>query len=103
MKFLILELNEYNYEILKSYYEKYNFKYIKKILNYHHTTTYTKDLYKGNNNQEGFLDPWSQWVSIHTLKSSKYHKIKNLGDVPKLKFKQFWEMKKKLIFIFGDP
>ena len=103
MKFLILELNEYNYEILKSYYEKYNFKYIKKILNYHHTTTYTKDLYKGNNNQEGFLDPWSQWVSIHTLKSSKYHKIKNLGDVPKLKFKQFWEMKKKIDFYIWGP
>ena len=103
MKFLILELNEYNYEILKSYYEKYNFKYIKKILSYHHTTTYTKDLYKGNNNQEGFLDPWSQWVSIHTLKSSKYHKIKNLGDVPKLKFKQFWEMKKKIDFYIWGP
>ena len=103
MKFLILELNEYNYEILKSYSEKYNFKYIKKILNYHHTTTYTKDLYKGNNNQEGFLDPWSQWVSIHTLKSSKHHKIKNLGDVPKLKFKQFWEMKKKINFYIWGP
>ena len=103
MKFLILELNEYNYEILKSYSEKYNFKYIKKILNYHHTTTYTKDLYKGNNNQEGFLDPWSQWVSIHTLKSSKYHKIKNLGDVPKLKLKQFWEMKKKINFYIWGP
>ena len=103
MKFLILELNEYNYKILKSYSKKYNYKYIKKILDYHHTTTFTKDLYKGNNNQEGFLDPWSQWVSIHTLKSSKYHKIKNLGDVPKLKLKQFWEMKKKIDFYIWGP
>ena len=95
MKFLILELNEFNHKILKDYSKKNNYKYIKKILDYNHTKTFTNDIYKGNNNQDGFLDPWTQWVSIHTLKPSIHHKVKNLGDVPKIKFKQFWEIKKK--------
>ncbi len=103
MNFLILELNEFNYEILKKYSKKYNFKYIKKILKYNHSKTFTKDTYKGNNNQDGYLDPWSQWVSIHTLKKSKIHKIKNLGDVPKLRFKQYWELKKNLDFYIWGP
>ncbi len=103
MNFLILELNEFNYEILKNYSKRYNFKYIKKILKYNHSITFTKDTYKGNNNQNGYLDPWSQWVSIHTLKNSKIHKIKNLGDVPKLKFKQYWELKKNLDFYIWGP
>ena len=97
MKLLVLELNEYNFDILKKYSKKYNFKYIKKILNFHHTKTTTEDVYLGNNNQYGYLDPWSQWVSIHTLTKSKKHKIKNLGDVPGLKIKQIWELKKHQI------
>lgn len=103
MKYLILELNEFNHKILKDYSSKNNYKYITKILNYNHTKTFTNDVYKGNNNQDGFLDPWTQWVSIHTLKPSIHHKVKNLGDVPKLKFRQFWEIKKKINFyIWGS-
>ena len=98
MKLLILELNEFNFEILQKYSNKYNFKNIKKVLNFYHTKSTTKDEYLGDNNQHGYLDPWSQWVSIHTLKSSKKHKIKNLGDIPNLKIKQIWELKKNIDF-----
>ena len=103
MKLLVIELNEFNYEILKKYSKKYNFKYLKKILNFKHTKTTTKDVYLGDNNQHGYLDPWSQWVSIHTLTGSKKHKIKNLGDIPKLKFKQIWELKKNINFYIWGP
>ena len=103
MKLLVIELNEFNYEILKKYSKKYNFKYLKKILNFNHTKTTTKDVYLGDNNQHGYLDPWSQWVSIHTLTGSKKHKIKNLGDIPKLKFKQIWELKKNINFYIWGP
>ena len=102
MKLLVLELNEFNYEILKKYSKKYNYKYLKKILSFNHTKT-TKDIYEGNNNQYGYLDPWSQWVSIHTLTNSKKHKIKNLGDIPKLKLKQIWELKKNINFYIWGP
>ena len=103
MKLLVLELNEYNFDILKKYSKKYNLKYVKKILNFHHTKTTTEDVYLGNNNQYGYLDPWSQWVSIHTLTKSKKHKIKNLGDVPGLKIKQIWELKKNINFYVWGP
>ena len=103
MKLLVLELNEFNYEILKKYSKKYNYKYLKKILSFNHTKTTTKDIYEGNNNQYGYLDPWSQWVSIHTLTNSKKHKIKNLGDIPKLKLKQIWELKKNINFYIWGP
>ena len=103
MKLLVLELNEFNHKILNDYSKKFNFRYIKKILGFHHTKTITKDIYLGDNNQYGYLDPWSQWVSIHTLTNSKKHKIKNLGDVPKLKIKQIWELKKKINFFIWGP
>ena len=103
MKLLVLELNEFNFNILKKYSKKYNYKYIKKITNFYHTKTTTKDVYSGNNNQYGYLDPWTQWVSIHTLANSKKHKIKNLGDVPELKIKQIWELKKNTNFYIWGP
>ena len=31
MKLLVLELNEYNFDILKKYSKKYDFKYIKNL------------------------------------------------------------------------
>mgnify|MGYP001375561900 FL=1 len=98
MSLLVLELNEFNHKILSNYSKKFNFRYIKKILNFHHSKTTTKDTYLGDNNQYGYLDPWSQWVSIHTLTNSKKHKIKNLGDIPELKIKQIWELKKNIDF-----
>ena len=75
-KIFILELNEFNLDILKYYSKKYKLTNIKKILKFHSTKTFTKDRYLGNNNQFGYLDPWSQWVSIHTQKEAKIHKIK---------------------------
>lgn len=103
MSLLVLELNEFNHKILSNYSKKFNFRYIKKILNFHHSKTTTKDTYLGDNNQFGYLDPWSQWVSIHTLTNSKKHKIKNLGDIPELKIKQIWELKKNIDFYIWGP
>ena len=90
-KLFILELNEFNHKLLKYYSKKYNLNNLNKVLKFNTTKTYTSDRYIGDNNQFGYLDPWSQWVSIHTQKKAKIHKIKNLGDVPSLKYKQVWE------------
>tara|TARA_B100001778_G_scaffold285352_1_gene252144 strand:+ start:726 stop:1973 length:1248 start_codon:yes stop_codon:yes gene_type:complete len=100
-KIFILELNEFNLDILKYYSKKYKLTNIKKILKFHSTKTFTKDRYLGNNNQFGYLDPWSQWVSIHTQKEAKIHKIKNLGDIPSLKIKQIWEKRHEDFYIWG--
>lgn len=100
-KLFILELNEFNHKLLKYYSKKFNLNNINKILKFNTTKTYTSDRYIGDNNQFGYLDPWSQWVSIHTQKKAKVHRIKNLGDVPSLKFKQIWEKRSEDFYIWG--
>lgn len=37
------------------------------------------------------LDPWVQWVSVHTETPSQEHEVIRLGDVTKLKHTQIWE------------
>ena len=71
-KLFLLELNEFNINILKYYSKKYNLTNIQKILKFNKTNTYTNDRYIGDNNQFGYLDPWSQWVSIHTQTPAKF-------------------------------
>ncbi len=85
-KIIILELNEFNFDLMKDISEKHSFQNLKKILSYNHAKTITADTY-----DSGFLEPWSQWVSVHTGVPSTKHQIKHLGDVPDLKFKQIWE------------
>ena len=44
------------------------------------------------NNKEHFgLDPWVQWVSIHTGYPHSKHQIDHLADIQKLKYPQIWE------------
>ncbi|MBE9488791.1 MAG: hypothetical protein IMY67_00735 [Bacteroidetes bacterium] len=83
---IFIELNEFNFELLEIASEKYNLPNIKKILKYNKTKTITDDVYNS-----GYLEPWVQWVSIHTGLSSTKHQIQNLGDIPKLEVKQLWE------------
>lgn len=97
----IIELNEFNLNILKIYAKKFNLHSLNKILQFNITRTFTRDRYIGDNNQSGYLDPWTQWVSIHTQTLAKKHKIKNLGDTTNLNFKQIWEKSKKTYFIWG--
>ena len=100
--YFIFELNEFNIKLLQYYSKKFNFVNIKKILKFNISKTYTLDRYEGDNNQNGYLDPWTQWVSIHTQKNARSHKIKNLGDIPNLKYKQIWEKNiEKDFYIWG--
>lgn len=86
MKVFFLELNEFNEDLLRSASTEFGCKNIQKILGMHKTETSTDDTYESD-----FLDPWVQWVSVHTGKPSTFHKIKHLGDVPHLDTPQIWE------------
>lgn len=83
---LIIELNEYNRDLLERLCSKFDFPNIRKILSWNHCETFTKDT-----SSSGLLDPWCQWVSVHTGQPSKTHKIKNLGEVPPENLMQIWE------------
>ncbi len=82
----LLEINEFNPELMRQAASKLDCKNLQRILSFPHSRTITSDL------RERFgLDPWVQWVSIHTGKTSSEHGVSHLGDVPSLKFPQVWE------------
>lgn len=83
---IIVEMNEFNIELLKAATSELKLGNLNKMLNFHRATYKTNDHY-----DSGYLEPWVQWVSIHSGQSSQKHKIKHLGDVPDLKFQQFWQ------------
>lgn len=82
----LIELNEYNREMLQRLCAVTPLPNIENILTWQHCATYTPDL-----SSSGFLDPWCQWVSVHTGQPSSQHQLKNLGDVPSKATKQLWE------------
>lgn len=83
---LFIELNEFNFELLKEYAQAFHLKNIQKILSFKNSQTFTEDLYESD-----FLEPWVQWVNVHTGQPSKEHQIKHLGDVPHLHSEQIWQ------------
>jgi len=84
---IFLEINEFNTELMAKAAEALNGNNLRRLLNLKHTETTTKDKF------ERFgLDPWVQWVSIHTGKTSEEHGIRHLGDIPALDHPQIWEI-----------
>lgn len=80
----IIELNEFSPVLLETAAETGRFPNIKKVLSFSKSLTVTEDTY-----DSGYLEPWVQWVSVHTGVPAKEHLIKHLGDVPS--HKQIWE------------
>src|SRR5579872_6420621 len=83
---LIVELNEFNVELLTAACQQHYLPSIAKVLALPSSTYKTPDRYNS-----GYLEPWVQWVSIHTGQNSRLHHIKHLGDVPDLQQEQCWE------------
>lgn len=84
-KLIFIQLNEINFELLKNYSNKYNFKFfnsqfLKKLVN-------TK-----SENEYNLLEPWIQWVSIYTGLEAKEHKIFRLGDGENSNHIQFYNL-----------
>ena len=81
---IVFELNEFNVDLLKDATD--NRPFIRKLLNMNHVSTKIPDHYSSD-----FLEPWSQWVSIHTNKSCQDHNIKHLGDIELLDIPHIWD------------
>lgn len=81
----ILELNEFNHKLFLI--ESKKRKSLSKIINkYKRYSLKIPDDYDSN-----YLEPWSQWVGIHSGLSSSQHKIMHLGDVSDLNSDFIWE------------
>ena len=83
---LLVELNEFSRALLQNVARTNKLAHLEAMLAWSHTTTWTEDRY-----ETGFLEPWAQWVSVHTGSPSAAHQVKNLGDVPNLAQDQIWE------------
>lgn len=90
MNTLFLELNEFNEELLKEAGETLGLKNIQRLFTFFKSETHTDDVYESE-----YLEPWVQWVSVHTGLPSSAHGIKHLGDVPEEGIMQLWEMLSK--------
>lgn len=86
-KLLQIELNEFSYDLLSKYSLKYELKNINKLLELNHANIYTQEKIEHRE-----LDPWVQWVSIHTGEPLICHGIRYLGEsTNKLRINQIWD------------
>ncbi len=92
----IIELNEFHHGLLKQAVKDYPLVHLEKALQFKTTQYKTNDRYNS-----GYLEPWVQWVSIHTSHPSKEHQIKHLGDMPDCQFKPIWQTLSELDITTG--
>src|SRR3954471_16527262 len=75
----IVELNEFNFPLLERAANELKLTNLQALLRLPKASLWTDDTYAC-----GLLEPWVQWVSIHTGQPASQHRIQHLGDVPDL-------------------
>lgn len=86
-RLLLVELNEFSVDLFQRGIRELELPNVDRLLQMAHSTTTTDDLVEHRG-----LDPWVQWVSVHTGVPSYQHRVIHLGDAPgKLGFEQIWE------------
>ena len=96
-RLLLVELNEINFNLVDKYTKKYpkNFPNFIKLGNLKTFNTFSEFEYHE-------LEPWIQWVSAHTGKKYKDHKIFRLGDISKSNLDQIFEKVESYGFNVGS-
>jgi hypothetical protein len=86
-KIILLGLNELNFEFVQAYIQKGILPNFAKLFKEHgYLETHSEDRYE-------LLEPWIQWVTIHTGKTFSEHQVFRLGDIVNRKdLKQIWEI-----------
>ncbi|GAA0714327.1 hypothetical protein GCM10009430_07350 [Aquimarina litoralis] len=86
-KLILLGLNELNFDFIRHYIDLGYLKNFKRIFEeYGYSETTSEDEYK-------LLEPWIQWVTIHTGKKYSDHEVFRLGDIVNRKdLKQIFEI-----------
>lgn len=82
---IVLELNEVNFDMMKSYADAGAMPNFKKFIERHGYAETTSE----TNYVE--LEPWIQWVSVHTGKPYSEHLTFRLGDIETSNFPQIWD------------
>ena len=85
-KLIFIELNEINFDLIKIYSLRHNFKVFNEDFFSKLKTTKSEDTYE-------LIEPWIQWVSVHTGLEAREHNIFRLGDIDnKHNFKQIFNV-----------
>jgi hypothetical protein len=83
----LIELNEFSVALLSQGARELKLGHVSRLLGMKSATTTTDDTIEHRG-----LDPWVQWVSVHTGVPSSVHGIIHLGDTPMaLSARQLWE------------
>ena len=93
-KTILLELNEFSLALLSQYADGH--KHLKRMLQMKHLKLKIEDNYESNK-----LEPWVQWVSIHTGLPATKHGIIHLGDIESLSAPQLWEKNSNISVVWG--
>ena len=92
----LIELNEINFDIVKQYYRETPEKFpgFSKLFKMNMLNTKSESVYEN-------LEPWIQWVSVHTGKTFSEHKVFRLGDITKSNHPQIFEKIESMGFNVG--
>ena len=71
---VLLALNEINFDVVRNYIHDHHLPSIKKLFDSGIVETCSEEKYE-------LLEPWIQWVSVHTGLRASEHEIYRLGDV----------------------
>ena len=83
----LVELNEFSLPLVERAVSELPLPHLRTLLELRRSRLWTDDT-----EESGYLEPWVQWVSVHTGQPAARHRIQHLGDVPDLGFPQVWEM-----------
>lgn len=82
---ILLELNEINFDIVRMYVDTLQLKNFSKIFSSGVVRTLSENSYEK-------LEPWIQWVSVHTGLTAAQHGVFRLGDIVQTDIPQFFEL-----------
>ena len=83
---LLIELNEFSVDFLRSASADLDTPTLDKLLGWKCSRTDTEDKAERHG-----LDPWVQWVSIHTGLPASEHGIRHLAEADQLSHQQIWD------------
>jgi hypothetical protein len=93
-RLILIELNELNFDLVKEYTFQRRLPAFEKLLSGRQVRTYAE-------NQYTKLEPWIQWVSVHTGLDADHHGVFRLGDIVGNPNPQFFEIIESAGFTVG--
>jgi hypothetical protein len=82
---LLLELNEVNFDAFPAYFSQGKLPVFKNLIDTHGLVETTSE------ERYEWLEPWIQWVTVHTGLTFSEHGVFHLGDIVRTDIEQIWE------------